>query len=1298
MKKRWLSIVLVLTMLTTLFPVTAMAADNTIYVSSTGSDAGAGTETDPYASLSKAVAEASSGDTIVVLSDLTVENTVVIDKNLTIQGIYQNNPDTTVRPVLSTDSEATAFYSMFRLSTGVTANFANLNFSGSNTNFSINASNYGGAIVAESDSAMTMNCKNIELSVTNCDFSDFEAHGGGAIGLHYIDTANVTISGTSFENNSADLCGGAVGFVDCIAITLQSTNSKFTENQAGALGGAIGSNGSNGSKTDSFAITNCQFQNNKINYTSTDSNSASVFGGGAIGIKEVRGKTIEVDIKSSRFEGNTTASSRFTSGNDPRGGAFHILAGAYTLNLEQCTFTNNHAEGHGGAINLDVDADYEAHFSMQGTTFENNISDSRGGAIHIAGGGIHTDIDKTLFQSNSAKSGLGNAIVFFYSGNAKTTSAIHSTDGAIFDNNGGTLETGDTIYLQSSSGADDTVLISDYMMDGTRMRWKTDDQDDEGNDILSPLERSEYAKIDLGTTGGSLYLDTETVAPSYSPDTYSNLFIGNTAGNYGGAIFNYGSLTIGEPGEDITVTKNWTDENDQPLTTDLPASATVRLVRQSDQAEVDNAELTAANQWTHTFYDFPTNVTHKIAEDNIAGYTSEITNAESTSVTVTNKKLSNITIQPANITIYMGGHGYEGAVDDDGTLIMDAKAGFPEPGFRISLPDSLKNINVTEDLTLQYKDGSDIFTWEFEKYGEGEHDIYRIVPAGQTAARPVRIQFIKMVDGQEEVVDSDSEDFNAAQYINQTLTMKAYGEGIEEDKVSFVYDGQEYPITVKNGELTVRGTTAAAKTPNIAEPEDFTAVKDEPGVTAPAETKYFINNSDVQVDDDEGISLLFDHIIDTNVTVEDSTYTALLEEKVDAQLAELASNETRHYESRYLDLVDMNNGNAWVKASQDVTVYWPIQEGLDENTEFTLLHFEGLHRSMTPEEITAKLTDENYAPTPITNFKVEGDHLVFETDSFSPYVLVWETTSSGGGGGGTTYYTLHYESNGGTEYADESYASGTTVQLTKVPTREGYTFTGWYADAALTKPVTEIKMTAKTTVYAGWEITEVPDWLNGDDHFAYVIGYEDGTVQPLSNITRAEVATIFFRLLQEDVRTENLTETNVFTDVSADDWYNTAVSTMASLGIIKGRTETTFEPDAPITRAEFAAICARFDTGRTDGDSNFTDLSGHWAKDEIERAATLGWITGYPDGTFRPENAITRAEAMTMINRVLQRLPENESDLLSNMQTWPDNLSSAWYYLAVQEATNSHDFDRKADGVHEKWTALTENPDWTEFQ
>ena len=241
-------------------------------------------------------------------------------------------------------------------------------------------------------------------------------------------------------------------------------------------------------------------------------------------------------------------------------------------------------------------------------------------------------------------------------------------------------------------------------------------------------------------------------------------------------------------------------------------------------------------------------------------------------------------------------------------------------------------------------------------------------------------------------------------------------------------------------------------------------------------------------------------------------------------------------------------------------------------------------------------------------------------------------------------------------------------------------------------------MTSDKTVYAGWEATGVPDWLNGDDHFAYVIGYPDGMVKPQNNISRAEVATIFFRLLKPEIRDKYLTQTNQFTDVSGSAWYNTAVSTMAALDIAKGRTPTTFVPDAPITRAEFAAVCARFDTHLRDGDSDFSDISGHWAEAEIERAATLGWINGYPDVTFRPDNAITRAEAMTMINRVLQRLPENEDDLLPDMNVWPDNQPQDWYYLAVQEATNSHDFDRKDDGVHEHWTDMNADPNWTQYQ
>ena len=309
------------------------------------------------------------------------------------------------------------------------------------------------------------------------------------------------------------------------------------------------------------------------------------------------------------------------------------------------------------------------------------------------------------------------------------------------------------------------------------------------------------------------------------------------------------------------------------------------------------------------------------------------------------------------------------------------------------------------------------------------------------------------------------------------------------------------------------------------------------------------------------------------------------------------------------------------------------------------------------------------------------------------YVYRFGSTGGGSSSGHSTRFTLHYESNGGTVYKDERYSSGTKVTLDKTPTRESYTFTGWYADKALTDKITNVKMTGNKTVYAGWTATNVPDMLNGDDHYAYVVGYSDGTVRPNANISRAEVATIFFRLLKEEVRDGNLTAENTFADVTDGQWHNKAISTMAKLGVVKGRNAEAFDPDAPITRAEFATICARFDKTQISTSSNFTDISGHWAEKYIERAATLGWIAGYSDGTFRPSNYITRAEAMTMINRVLCRMPETESGLLPGMITWPDNQPGTWYYLAVQEATNSHDYDRK-DAIHEKWTALTEAPDW----
>ena len=292
-----------------------------------------------------------------------------------------------------------------------------------------------------------------------------------------------------------------------------------------------------------------------------------------------------------------------------------------------------------------------------------------------------------------------------------------------------------------------------------------------------------------------------------------------------------------------------------------------------------------------------------------------------------------------------------------------------------------------------------------------------------------------------------------------------------------------------------------------------------------------------------------------------------------------------------------------------------------------------------------------------------------------------------------------------------------TVAPVQTTSQSRYTFSGWRING-VGDVVTEIKDIQQDVKLIGvWTrrssgggggshkptVTipdDVPTGLNGDDHFAYIVGYPNGNVEPNGNITRAEVATIFFRLLTEEVRTANSTQSNSLSDVTRGQWFNHAVSTLSSMGIVKGHNDGTFAPNAPITRAEFAAIAARFDDKNTDTSSKFTDIASHWAKNEIGIAANKGWINGYPDGTFRPNQYITRAEAMMLVNRVLNRLPENSSDLLDSMIKWPDNSdASAWYYLAVQEATNSHAYsDKSKDDKYEKWTTIRDARDWTELE
>ena len=380
----------------------------------------------------------------------------------------------------------------------------------------------------------------------------------------------------------------------------------------------------------------------------------------------------------------------------------------------------------------------------------------------------------------------------------------------------------------------------------------------------------------------------------------------------------------------------------------------------------------------------------------------------------------------------------------------------------------------------------------------------------------------------------------------------------------------------------------------------------------------------------------------------------------------------------------------WVSTDNPSDVTPPADDYTRTGTAYTAKAQEATHENHT---FAGWFTD-----AACTLSYTDGTVLNTDTILHGKWDKIATPPSSGGGGShGTKYYILHYESNGGTKYEDEKYKKNTVVILDKIPKRVGYTFTGWYADQELTDKITKIKMTSDKTVYAGWKATDVPNYLNNDNHFAYIVGYEDGTVRPNANISRAEVAAIFFRLLKDDVRDDNLTANSVFTDVALGKWYNKSISTMAKIGIVKGRTADTFVPNAPITRAEFAAICSRFDRSNVEIKSDFNDISGHWAENEIRRAASLGWIQGYTDGSFKPDQNITRAEAASMINRMLHRLPETVDDLLDGMIQWPDNQPSDWYYINMQEATNSHDFKQKGE-INEHWTKLTANPDWDRYR
>lgn len=302
------------------------------------------------------------------------------------------------------------------------------------------------------------------------------------------------------------------------------------------------------------------------------------------------------------------------------------------------------------------------------------------------------------------------------------------------------------------------------------------------------------------------------------------------------------------------------------------------------------------------------------------------------------------------------------------------------------------------------------------------------------------------------------------------------------------------------------------------------------------------------------------------------------------------------------------------------------------------------------------------------------------------------------------FHTLTFDTMGGSKIAPETVRHGLTVAKPKDPVNGGYIFDGWYTDKTFrhrydfSTPLTE-----DITIYAKWFLIVLPGVtvkkntpkLNTADHFAYVQGYPDGTVKPAGNITRAETAAILFRLMDDASRKTYYSTKSGFRDVASGSWYNTYVATLNNAGVITDSSNGCFRPNEAITRAELAAMLAKF--SETTGAANyFNDVSAkYWAANAIAICAKLGWITGYPDGTFRPDKNVTRAELMAMINRATGRAPKSADAFLPGMKTWIDNTSDKWYYLDVQEATNSHSYTVKGS---ETWTALTSDPNWSLYE
>lgn len=656
--------------------------------------------------------------------------------------------------------------------------------------------------------------------------------------------------------------------------------------------------------------------------------------------------------------------------------------------------------------------------------------------------------------------------------------------------------------------------------------------------------------------------------------------------------------------------------------------------------------------------------------------------AQANTVTATYPKT--IAIKPVDMTIYMGGSGgYDAVVNESGEQISSNS--LPHPLFTVDAPDGINPDNLT------FTNGEK--SWNLISDGNGYYHF-------SEEASKVRVTYsYEDASGKTHIVTDD--EFKPSQDVYTTYTVALYsGDNAMSQVRAMAYNGANY-VNAETGTLTVRAVQDEpdAVVSAISQDPPKSLESGSAVAVAGASTTYTLNNTGVALPvNDSKPSLLFDGIIDDD----DHDRTAALVDAIEAQMNTSVDSEC--YQAKYLDLVDANNGNAWITASDAVTVYWGYPEGTDKNMKFTLYHFRNLHRDGANSGYDVSDISDAEIKQVTVEKTAQGIKFHVEPGGFSPFVLVWEEDSGGSVTPPAATHTITATAGEGgsispsgevsvRDGADQTFTitpdegnkvRDVVVDGTSVGALGSYTFDDVREDHAISVTFT------RGNAPADPDDTGVSGWFETGDHDAFLHGYDDGTGRfgPEDNMTRGEAAQMFYNMLRDKSRGSVAFD---FEDLPEGAWYHEAVATLASHGILLGTSPTTVEPERPITRAEFTAMAMRFSKGDLSGENIFTDVfEGDWYYGVVVGSIKYGWISGYDDGTgrFGPNDNITRAQATIIANRMLGRVPDGVyiNAHLGELTRFPDVSEGFYAFRDIVEATNSHDYSK--DGGFEHWSGL----------